>query len=245
MTTRPKQATNRLVWAGLIFLGMLGRSVGQADVPEPLQPYLKANEVYLAERIVVQLPEGIEPFKKLFLEAARKDPDWWAKFSAEAPPSSPLPYHEKLGLTAEQYQEYLDLWEERETKVVEKMPLRLELRDGDWRIFVGGSGGTPISLLRYDEESDTFQSTNGKLTRLEDIDVGADNLLGAWEGAEWRFSEKTPLGYTKENLAVGKFDEGDYGLLIYRLQDITSTGNVMIDQSVVMRLSQNREPETE
>jgi hypothetical protein len=221
--------------AFLIFLAVTGSVFGQSDFPKAFQDYLKPNQNYVAERVTVVLPEEINQFIKLFEEAAARNPEWYAEYSKTAKPSLPFPYHENLNLTPEQYQEYLDLWGKREMKVVEKMQLRSEERDGKWRILVSGSAGIAISLLRYDEESDSFRSTSGTLKRIEDIDVSAENLLGAWEGVEWRFTEETPLGRTKENLALGKMDDGKHGIIIYRLQDVSSTNRVLLDQSVVLR----------
>ena len=208
---------------------------GQEKVPEVLAPYFEANKDYAAERITVSTPAGIEKYLKLVEEGAAKNPEWYAEYSQAAKPGAPLPYHKNLNLTPQEYQEYLALWAKREIKVIDKVGLRVVLRNGNWRILVGGRAGTVISLLRYDAEKDVFRSTNGKMERIEDIDAAPETLLGAWKGVEWRYVEETGLGRLKENLGVGKAVDGKHGFLVYRLQDVTSTGRLLLDQSVLIR----------
>lgn len=223
------------LYAFFFVLGLLTCGNAQDELPKPFQPYLEANRDYVAERVTVVTPEAIEKYLKLVEEAARENPEWYREYSEGAKPGVPLPYHKNLNLTPQEYQEYLDLWGQRDFKVLERMKLRVEQRNGKWRILVGGREGTAISLLRYDEEGDYFQSTNGRLERIEDIDASADTLLGAWKGVEWRFEEESGLGRTKENLALGKAEDGEHGFLVYRLQDVTSTNRVLLDQSVILR----------
>ncbi len=208
---------------------------GQEKLPKVFEPYFEANRDYEAERITVVTPEEIEKYLKLVEEGAAKNPEWYSEYSQAAKPGAPLPYHKNLNLTPKEYQEYLALWAKREVKAIEKVGLRLEFRNGNWRVLVGGRPGTVISLLRYDEKNDLFLSTNGKMVRIEDIDAAADTLLGEWKGVEWRYEEESGLGKMKENFGMGKTSDGKYGFLVYRLQDVTSSNRLLLDQSVIIR----------
>ena len=116
--------------------------------------------------------------------------------------------------------------------------IRLEAaKEDEWVVRVSGLG-TPISLLRYYEKSDEVRSTNGMMKRLEDIDADARSILGAWTGHEWKFLEDSKiLGKTKENFAIGKLADGKTGLLIYRLQEVSTTGRLLYDKSLVIRFA--------
>ena len=184
--------------------------------------------------MVVTPPEEIEKYIKLVKEGAKNDPEWYEEYSKNAKPGVPLPFHKNLNLTAAQYQEYLELWSKREFKILEKIGVLLERRRGKWCFSLSGTGAM-ISLLRYDEKEDVFRSTNGIRKRIDDIDAGEETILGEWKGAEWRFEEETPLGKTKENLALGKAADGKFGFLVYRLQDITANNTVLEDVSRVIR----------
>lgn len=209
--------------------------VGQDEVPKPFNGLIETGKNYLAERVMVFSPEEIEKYIKRVEEAAAKNPKWYREYSEAAKPGVPLPYHENLGLTLPEYQEYRALWGKREIKVLEKVGLRLEKRSGKWRVLVGGREGTAISLLRYNDETDSFQSTNGEMERIEDIEASAETLLGEWTGVEWRFDEETGLGRIKENFALGKSGDDKFGYVVYRLQDLSSTGRVLLDRSLILR----------
>ena len=206
----------------------------QVTAPKIFTNILEPNKLYKGERVVVTPPEEIEKYIKLVKEGAKNDPEWYEEYSKNAKPGVPLPFHKNLNLTAAQYQEYLELWGKREFKILEKIGVLLELRRGKWCFSLSGTGAM-ISLLRYDEKEDVFRSTNGIMKRIDDIDAGEETILGEWKGAEWRFEEETPLGKTKENLALGKAADGKFGFLVYRLQDITANNTVLEDVSRVIR----------
>ncbi|MDC0290658.1 hypothetical protein OAL08_02480 [Akkermansiaceae bacterium] len=206
----------------------------QVTAPKIFTNILDPNKLYEGQRVVVTPPEEIEKYIKLVKEGAKNDPEWYEEYSKNAKPGVPLPFHKNLNLTTVQYQEYLELWGKREFKILEKIGVLLELRRGKWCFRLSGTGAM-ISLLRYDEKEDVFRSTNGVMKRIDDIDAGEETILGEWKGAEWRFEEETPLGKTKENLALGKAADGKFGFLVYRLQDITANNTVLEDVSRVIR----------
>lgn len=217
-------------------LSMAGAN-GQTKVPKPFTSFVTANKNYKGEVVVVLPPKEIQSYINKVKEGAKKDPKWFKEYSEKAKPGIPLPFHENLGLTQKEYEKYRELWDKREFKVVQKVGLRFEPVGEKWRMVVTGAGAR-ISLLRFDPKTDVIKSTNGDLKRIEDIDAAPETILGAWKGAEWKFEEKTGLGQTKENFAIGKTADGKFGLLVYRLQDITSTNKILFDQSMVIRFPQ-------
>jgi hypothetical protein len=111
-----------------------------------------------------------------------------------------------------------------------------EVRPGKWQIS-GTGAASVLSLLVFDSESSNFTSPNGEMERIGDIDAPAKSLLGAWKGYEWRYQSETSLTKMKENLAFGTSEDGKYHLLIYRLQEVTSRGNPLLDESMVIRFA--------
>ncbi len=208
-----------------------------ADVPSAID-YLPAGELVKGATTVVVPPPELDKYVAQVEEAAKKNPEWFAEHSEKSPPGVPLPYDPKLGLTEEQYAEYLELWAKREFKSVDPVILQLkEGSDGRWNIHaaVSNGGSSPISTLKYDPEKDVFISPNGTMERLEDVDADKNSILGAWTGHEWKFEEETSLGKTKENFAIGKTGDGKFGLLIYRMQEVSSEGTRLYDKSLVIR----------
>lgn len=212
----------------------LANANAQVKAPKPFASYLEAGKSYKGEIVVVLPPKEIQVYIDKVKEGAKKDPKWFKEYSSNAKPGVPLAFHEKLGLTTKEYQKYRELWDKREFKALQKVGLRLEAIGDKWRVLVSGEGAR-ISLLRFDPKTGMVVSPNGELKRIEDIDAAAETILGAWKGAEWKFENETGLGKTKENLAIGKSGDGKFGLLVYRLQDITTTGRIMHDKSMVIR----------
>ena len=206
-----------------------------AETPKIFAGLLTKDAPVVAQVGIVLPPPEIDKYVAKVETAARSDPKWFKEFSAQAKPGVPLPFHEKLGLTKEEYDEYRKLWSKREFKSVEDVNLMLrETLGGAWIIQATGSASN-ISNLRYDEKADAFRSPNGELKRIQDIKADADSILGAWTGDEWRFDEETSLGKTKENIAVGRFEGNKYGLVVYRFQEASSAGTPIVDKSIAVR----------
>lgn len=208
-----------------------------AEVPEVLALLPEGELVKGATSVVVPPPE-IEKYLALVQAAAQKDPAWFSEHARNTPPGEPLPFDPKLGLSQEEYDDYLELWAKREFKAVE--PVILSLRqDSQEKWLINGSAGPgtslPISTLKYDPVEDVWISPNGTLARLEDVKADKNSILGEWTGHEWRFEEENSLGKTKENFALGQTADEVYGLLIYRMQEVSSEGTQLFDKSLVIR----------
>lgn len=221
-----------------LILGAISASILHAeDVPEAID-FLPKGELVKGAAIAVVPPPELEKYVIMVEEAAKKDPEWFAEYSKNSKPGVPLGYDPKLGLTKEQYDDYLAIWAKREFKAVEPLVLQLkENKDGKWIInAVSTQGGAnPIATLRYDPKEDVFISPNGELKRLEDVDADKNSILGAWQGHEWKFTETNTFGETKENFAIGKTADGVYGMLVYRLQETNTDGATTYDKSLVIR----------
>jgi hypothetical protein len=216
----------------------LGAASGQ-KAPDVLGNFLKLDTMTKGEIVVVIPPLEISKYVAMVEESATKHPEWFRKYSETAKPGLPLPYHENLGMSKEDYAKYLALWDKREMQAVPngEVAIRLEHRkEGEWMVRVSGEG-SPISLLRYMEKTDKTRSPNGMMDRLEDINAEERSILGAWTGHEWKFQEDSVLGKIKENFAIGKLANNKTGLLIYRLQEVSSTGRLLYDKSLVIRFA--------
>lgn len=213
-----------------------GGAVGQT-VPKVLEAYLLPNVMTKGEVIVVLPPSEIQKYIAKVEAAAEKNEEWFREFSKNAKPGVPLPFHENLGLSKEEYDTYIGLWKQRKHKAIPngKVAIRLEQpKPGQWMVRVTGEG-SPISLLRYLEAKDQMTSPNGELERIADIKADPMSILGEWGGPEWKFQEETSLGKTKENFSIGKMADGKTGLLVYRMQEVSSTGRLLYDKSLVVR----------
>lgn len=208
-----------------------------AEVPDIFKGLFEKDVPVRATIGMVVPPAEIDKHVAKVEAAARKDPEWFTEYSSSSAPGTPLPFHEKLGLTQAEYDDYLALWRKREFRPLEEVLLLLrESPGGVWTLTATGNA-SQLSTLRFQNESGTFRSPNGELKRIEDIKAAADSILGEWTGPEWRFEEETSLGKTKENISFGRFADGKHGLVVYRLQDVSSEGTVLMDRSLVIRFA--------
>ncbi|MCW1921425.1 hypothetical protein OKA05_02605 [Luteolibacter arcticus] len=214
---------------------LVAPAVIAAEAPKALADFLIPNTMIKGEVVVVVPPKELDKYIAKVEEAARKNPDWFREHAKNGKPGVPLPFDERLGLTKEEYDDYIKFWGKREFKGIEAVPIRLsEGSDGRWSIIVGGRASA-LSTLKFDPKADLFKSPNGELKRIEDVAADANSTLGAWTGHEWKFEEKSTLGTLKENFAIGKTGDKKYGLLVYRLQEVSEQGSKIADDGMVVR----------
>jgi hypothetical protein len=210
-------------------------SAAAAEVPGIFSGMFSPGAPTRAQVGMVVPPPEIDKYVAKVESAARGNTEWFREFSAKAKPGVPLPFDERLGLTREEYDEYIALWNKREFKPVEDVMLMLrEGSGGTWTLASTGAASS-LSTLRYSPDGDVFRSPNGELKRIEDINADASSILGEWTGKEWKFEEETGLGKTKENFALGRMAGGRFGLVVYRMQELSSEGTRLLDRSVVIR----------
>jgi hypothetical protein len=224
---------NAILGAGILVVW--GQVVQGAEAPKVFQGLFVPGKVVKAEIVTVVPPPEIDKYIAKVEAAARKNKEWFKDYAKNAPSGVPLPYHEKLGLTKEEYDKYLELWGKREFRSQAEVALILrEAKPGEWVISATGPAGR-ISTLRYFPGKDVFKSPNGTLERIEDIDASENSILGKWKGREWRYLGKTEISTTKENIAIGKMADGKYGLIVYRIQEVSSQGSRLFDESMLIR----------
>ncbi|WP_052574015.1 hypothetical protein [Haloferula sp. BvORR071] len=206
------------------------------QVPKCFEGLLKPGVPVKAEVVVPTPPPELNKYVAKVEAAARKNPDWFIEYSKTGKKGVPLPYDERLGLTKEEYDEYLKLWAKRELRPTEGVTLLLRSEpEGRWALGSSGSVLPTLVTLKYDSKEDAFSSPNGTLKRIDDVAADVNSTLGAWTGAEWRYLAETTLASTKENVAVGKTGDGKYGLLIYSFQEISAQGSPLGERKFVIR----------
>jgi hypothetical protein len=210
-------------------------NLAAAEAPKVFAGLLEPGVPVRGQIGMVVPPQEIDKYVAKVEASARKDPKWFREFSATAKPGVPLPFDERLGLTKEEYADYLALWNKREFKPMEEVMLLLrQSSGGTWTINSTGKASA-LSTLRYAEKEDLFRSPNGELKRIEDIKADPASILGEWTGSEWKFEEETSLGKTKENIALGRYTDNKFGLVVYRAQELSTEGTRLLDKSLVIR----------
>lgn len=213
----------------------LAASLATAEVPKVFGGLFVQDVPIKGQVGMVLPPPEIDKYLAKVEAAKNKDPKWFREFASQNKQAVPLPYDERLGLTKEEYNEYLALWNKREFKPKEEVMLLLRQSAGGTWALTSTGGASAISTMRYVEKDDIFRSPNGDLKRIDDIKAEPSSILGEWSGHEWKFEEETTLGKTKENVAVGRFADNKYGIVVYRVQELSTAGTILLDKSLVIR----------
>ena len=205
------------------------------SAPEVFTKYLPIDTFVRGSSGAVVPPPELTKYIEKIQSAARLDPRWFREHSKNSAPGVPLPFHEKLGVTKAEYDQYRKLWDRREFEDIQPVALRLEkASDGNWMIRATGEG-FPISSLRYDVASNKLTSPNGELKRVDDIVGAKDSSLGDWRGQEWMLETETTISKTRENFAIGKKATEPSGYIIYRLVETTTSGRPLYDKNILIK----------
>lgn len=202
--------------------------------------YLEPGKVTKGEIVKLDVPEKFVEFYRIIRVTEKKHPEWFKKVMEKNADGNPIPpFHANLGITKQEYDNYLKLWEQRTFTRVERgmVGLRLEQNDaGHWIINVSGQGW-PVSLLSYDPKTKLLHSKTGDLKRIKNIKSPKESVYRAWTGLEWQYLKKDSLVTTKENFAIGKTSDGKYGLLFYSLKEMSNLGSPLADSLMIIRFA--------
>ncbi|NJM39136.1 MAG: hypothetical protein HC845_15495 [Akkermansiaceae bacterium] len=131
--------------ATLVAISLIA-NITAAEVPKVFAGLLAQDAPVKGQIGAVMPPKEIEKYIAKVEAASRKDPKWFREFSSQAKPGIPLPYDERLGLTKEEYDDYLLLWEKRQFKPMEEVILMLRQSSSD--AWVITSTGKPARFPR-------------------------------------------------------------------------------------------------
>ena len=222
----------------IAIFSLISTSLFAAEPPAILGQYLEPNKSTKGEVVKISIPNEFLKFTDLLNQAQKADPEWFKSHQEKAGLENPIPpYDVKLGMTKEEYDKYVELWEQRTYKRIEDGEVSVMLTkngEDEWVINVSGKG-MPVSLLKYVTDKDQFKSSNGILVRIEDIKSPKESVYRDWSGQEWRYFNDGDLVKTKENLAIGRTGDGKYGMLIYSLQELSGEGRPLADELLLIR----------
>ncbi len=160
------------------------------------------------EFMTLQISErGMELMAK-FQSATANHRDWFMEYVKNAP-EGPLPYDEKLGLTKEEYAEYLGTLTNRKLVSTKTSIPCLFQHDGDILTLHLAETDTPISKIKLNLETGELTASVGAIGKPDWIsNDGSSGVLGAYDACSWHY-EKSDLD---------KYDVRLFKLDIWRLK---------------------------
>lgn len=165
----------------------------------------------------LKAPPRLEELTKKLRRAVAKEPDWWLAHLKKAKPGEPLPYDARLGLTKEEYGEYLRL--ARKMTLTKVKTAKVQVKRAGGRVVLSFGEDLPgFKEVILDLKADTVTTPFGVMTERSRIRAsGGQKATGPWDGIQWKFarSEEEPPRLTLVTFALGKLKGSGRGILYY------------------------------
>jgi hypothetical protein len=218
----------------LCFVLSSGLTLGIAALlPLPAVADLKMDEIMTlvpADKTIADVmapglsPKVVEMSERL-QQVAAKDPNWWREYAGQYPPGTPVPYHEKMEVTREEYLEFVEL--SARPSLIKYGEVLLEVSSPQQGVFRISAGDTVPEMdgIQVDLVRDRIETPFGQAVQKTFVnrDMEKQKLTGTWEGVQWEHLEvdTTAQKATSINFALGRLDESNTGILYYRVMRMT------------------------
>ena len=143
---------------------------------------------------VLQNPRGIELTKR-FQAAIKENYNWFLDYMKTVPEGQPMPYHEKVGLTKEEYAELMEYMNNVEAVSTGQEDIVIEARDDTIR-FNSKHKLAVLDSLNIDLKNNIVTFGQYKMTFADTINITSDKngLKSKWKGYSWKFEKPENLG---------------------------------------------------
>lgn len=150
--------------------------------------------------------------------AMKRDPVWTQEFIRDtAQPGKPLPYHEKMELSREEYAELLELIEHQSViKAGTAIVKVTRLSDGSL-LLDGGKSLPELTGVEIDFAKNEVRTPHGVASERDDGDA-KNALLGDWNGAQWKSKPSDDMASTSITVILGQLKASRRGLLVCDIQ---------------------------
>jgi hypothetical protein len=163
---------------------------------------------------VMGFPERFAELSKKFQAGIKENPGTFLGEVLTAKPGEPIAYDPRIGLTKEEFDEYLRL--ARDLKFVKLASIKLKVRRTDDAIQLDGGDLLPelkrITIKLNDKQMRTPFGNCTKPTEVRASD--GQKATGRWNGLQWKMEKLLPP--TEVSVMLGKLEDSGRGLLIYR-----------------------------
>lgn len=197
------------------------------DKSLPLRQWLSVEKLHVRVMQDDVTPRHVELMQR-FKAAIQEDPEWWLEHTKKAGPGGTIAYNPRLGMTAEEYVEFIKL--NFDLKVKEGPEATVSIVENPPGVFTLNSDGKLPGFAEIEVDLNTDQvATPFGLARQSDEINTDESILGPWHGVEWKFVAPA----TDENASIVKFALGRHkvtkrGILIYDVKYLGPEGKVRI-----------------
>jgi hypothetical protein len=226
---QPISCINRNIPMRLLYLALcatfafapVSPAAAQAFPLDSVRALLPAGTLRVDAMDVAPAPRMTELAQK-FQAAVQRDPEWFQRHARTARPGEPLPYDPKLGLTREEYDEFLRLANTMGLRKIAEAPLAVRA-EASRLVLDGGTGMPDLTGVVLDLAADQLVTPLATVTGSREVhNDGAGAAMGAWDGREWSVEELSEDGRDGMvvSLAVGRLRESGRGMLYWQLRQV-------------------------
>ncbi len=203
---------------GLSVLLLPAVAAGQ-ELPDPASLF-PSQEVTATIHAFESLPEVRELTARL-QAAVQTDPEWWQEHVQKAEPGQPLPYDERMGMSEDEYELFLELAPQMTMIEIGTSQLQFEAVEGGMRIVSASDAPDLVGIvIRWVD--DYVETPFGTATERSEIhQTNTDAPTGEWHGFQWRFEEGETLEeVTIASFAIGRLAESGRTLIYYEAKQV-------------------------
>jgi len=194
--------------------------------PGPLTGNIKTDLEILLQKgnHIVDIMDGVKQtprqgaLMKKFQDAIATHYDWFVEYVKDVPEGQLLPYHENLGLSKEEYEEFTNYVVNME--VISSGTTDIEIRHKNDFIYFKAKGKlNELNSLRIDLKNNTviFGDYTMKFSDSLKVTDEKNGLRTRWKGYIWKFEE--PGNVTVENMKdLGNLKLKEYEFTVGRLE---------------------------
>jgi hypothetical protein len=171
-------------------------------------------------------PPRLVELKQKLEQAVRRDTVFFAEYlrRGKPDPNGPLPYHPKMGITEEEYQELLTLPNEEGMRKVGEATLVVREENGHLLL----AAGDPLPAVRevdIDLDRDLVRTSLGELTERSEVEPSfvTQSVTGPWSGVQWKMANAVAALVT---FGLGRLEDSGRGILYYEMRYVDDTGHV-------------------
>lgn len=128
---------------------------------------------------------------KKLQQSLAANPGWFESYMKEtAPkPGQPLPYHQKMGITKEEYATFLEANKSMGLKKLSDAVVRFEQAQGKVTMHIEGVT-LPADTFEFSADGQSMKCSLGSTGAPQTIDQTNESApTGAWKGIQWSISE--------------------------------------------------------
>lgn len=174
----------------------------------------------------VALPPRVEELAKKIITAGSKNREWLFESAMKAKPGEPIPYDERLGITRDEYKEFLELSHQTTLREVATCKLHVVHNSDDTiSLMAGNDELQTLSALKFDIAKNSISTPYGKLTDSKPVDYSTQKGgIGPYTGLSFKLEEGmeglsdkklTELSGKVISITFGKLVDGGRHFILY------------------------------